>query len=62
MNPAPIVAAVVAVVAKWSDTNTKVLVDVLMEYAKGRFSNLCNKRQLWDSLHDAFNFRAGKNS
>lgn len=46
-------------VAAWTDTNKRVLIDVLMIFSDGRFTSLSNKKAKWESIKEAFNLRTG---
>ena len=44
---------------KWTDVNSKVLIDVLVNFSGGRFSNLFNKKEKWVSIVESFNSKSG---
>ena len=44
---------------KWTDVNSKVLIDVLVIFSGERFSNLSNKEEKWVSIVESFNSKSG---
>jgi hypothetical protein len=46
-------------VAKWHDSNRKVLISSLVTHSKGRFANLSNDKTAWKKIVVDFNLRTG---
>ena len=46
-------------VAKWSNMNRKVLIDLLTKHSAGRFANLSNDKTAWQIIAEEFKIRTG---